>query len=128
MNLEQFYQNRRGDYPSMIKRFKQEERLMRYLYRVEEDCALPSVEEALRQGRTGEAFRLAHSLKGACLNLGLSDLLECAATLTEQLRPFSEGSRILRHEEEQEVWEELKEAEEVYGKILEDLHNLEKRG
>lgn len=86
MNLQECYRAAGGDYEDVIRRFMNEERVDRFLSMFLRDPSFDALCCAMDQGSYGEAFRAVHTMKGICMNLGLSSLLEACAALTENLR------------------------------------------
>ena len=82
---------RLGGSPDITKRF---------ILRFAEDKSFLSLTEELKNDRTEEAFRSAHTLKGICINLGFDELFREASLVTELL---SNG--------------ELKEAKDAFPKL-----------
>ena len=55
-------------------------------FKFKNDNMLHTLEEALNEKQWEEAFRAAHSIKGVCANLGISQLEASSSDLTEALR------------------------------------------
>ena len=94
MSLRDLYARADGDYETVMKRFRTEERLRRFVKRFPDDTSCESFREALGKGDMETAFREIHVLKGLCMNLGFSRLQKCSSTAVELLRPFSEGGEV----------------------------------
>lgn len=60
--------------------------LMRFVKKFPADPTYPSLISSFEEGDTSTAFRMAHTLKGLCLNLGFEKLQASASELTEVLR------------------------------------------
>lgn len=86
MTIRQVYEEVGGDYDEVLARMLKEERVVKYLKRIEEEDYAHEIEEALAKEDYETAFRGAHNLKGVCANLGLSNLWKVASDLTETLR------------------------------------------
>lgn len=97
MTIREFYECTGGDYEEVLSRFLSEERTARFLKMFPKDPSFGGVEavfpeaaaempEDVSEEAVGEAFRAAHTLKGVCLNLGLSRLYQSASAVTEALR------------------------------------------
>lgn len=86
MTTEECYARMNADYADVLRRFGQEERVKRFLFRLPDDESYPTLCRMLDDGDGQEAFRAAHSLKGICMNLGLASLYESVNALTEELR------------------------------------------
>lgn len=86
MELRQIYEQMHGDYDSVIKRLRADERIEKYLVKFmgnHMDCL---IRDALAAGDYETAFREAHNLKGVCANLNMDALGKSASELTEALR------------------------------------------
>ena len=86
MTTEELYRQTGGDYADTLRRLGSSERIQRFLYLFLREDSCRILEQALLEGRNEDAFREAHSLKGMCLNLGLRELGNAAAAMTEALR------------------------------------------
>lgn len=86
MTVSECYAEFGGDYEEVISRLRSDERVAKFLKRVSEDGCMETLEKAVAAGDAQEAFRMAHTLKGICLNLSLKKLLASATDLTEMLR------------------------------------------
>ncbi len=84
--LEKCYEEMGGDYKGVLGRLMKEERIIRFLIKFKNDNMLHTLEEALNEKQWEEAFRAAHSIKGVCANLGISQLEASSSDLTEALR------------------------------------------
>ncbi len=86
MSIEEIYQRLGGDYGDVLRRMGKAERVIRFLSIFPDDPSFLRLSEALKSGDVEEAFRSAHSLKGICMNLGLTRLRDSSGALTETLR------------------------------------------
>lgn len=86
MKIREFYERTDGDFTGVIGRFLQEERVVRFVRMFPEDPSYRDLEKNLEEGRTEEAFRAVHTLKGVCMNLGFSVLYRSSYEVTEALR------------------------------------------
>lgn len=86
MTLKEFYSIISGDYANVIARLDNETIVIKFLKRFSEDDILEQLEQEIAAGNQKEAFKLAHSFKGACVNMGVGNLEESAKQLTEALR------------------------------------------
>ncbi len=86
-NLGQFYASVGGNAAEMLSRLGGNEALVKMLLgKFPKDDSFSSLCAALDGGRTEEAFRAAHTLKGVSANLGLQNLFVKASEVTEFLR------------------------------------------
>lgn len=86
MTTQECYERMGADYEDVLRRLGKEERVRRFLLRLPEDMSFQNLCRAMEAGDAEEAFRAAHSLKGICMNLGLTALYQSAHALTEALR------------------------------------------
>ncbi len=86
-NLGQFYASVGGNAAEMISRLGGNSALVSLLLgKFPKDDSFSSLCTALDGGKTEEAFRAAHTLKGVSANLGLQNLFVKASEVTEYLR------------------------------------------
>lgn len=90
MTIEDCYARMGANYEEVLRRLGKAERVARFLRKLPDEPSFPTLRQALQAGDAQEAFRAAHSLKGICMNLGLTALGNSASALTEALR----GGRI----------------------------------
>ena len=81
MTIEECYTNMGADYGDVLRRLGNEDRVKRFLGKIPEDTSFSLLCEAYEKGDGREAFRAAHSLKGICMNLGLTVLYTSSACL-----------------------------------------------
>lgn len=86
MTVQCFYEKTGGDYAGVKQRLRDDKRILRMLSLLlkDESFALLSDSMAIKDYET--AFRAVHTIKGICLNLGLSSLFVPVNELTEKLR------------------------------------------
>ncbi len=91
------------DYNDVLKRLMNEQLIVRFLKTFLDDASFVNLREALDEDDVKAAFMAAHTLKGVCQNLGLSNLFTPINELTELLRTESlEGAEPLFKEVELE--------------------------
>ena len=86
MDLVKFYEEVQGDYKDVIGRLLKDERILKYLIKFSEEDNYSLLISQLERKEYEEAFRCVHSVKGMCLNLGLSKLKKSASDICEELR------------------------------------------
>lgn len=86
MNLKECYIAFEGDYDEIMGRLMTEERVKKFLALFPKDDSFASLCTAMEQEDYETAFRMAHTLKGICLNLGLGKLFSSSNNITEALR------------------------------------------
>lgn len=86
MNIREFYEFVGGNYEDVLKRMVKEERVVKFVRMFERDPSYQGLVTAMDIEDYDEAFRMAHTLKGVCQNLGLGDLEAPCNAITEMLR------------------------------------------
>lgn len=93
MDLKECYAAASADYEDVMRRFSKEERVDRFLSMFLKDQSFRLLNAAMKEENWEEAFRAVHTMKGICMNLGLTVLLDACAELTENLRAGGADSR-----------------------------------
>ena len=86
MEIKEAYQILKCNYDEVYSRFGSEGLVKRFALKFLNDESFAQLKEALEAKDAEKAFRLAHTLKGICLNLGFDSLFEVSSALTEKLR------------------------------------------
>ncbi len=86
MDLKECYLKLGGNYEEVLARLYSEAMIRRFLTKFLSDGSYRLLLEQLSAKQYPEAFRAAHTLKGVCENLGLSNLCRSSGMLTEALR------------------------------------------
>lgn len=87
MTLRECYESIGSDYEKAVMRMcNKEAMLAKFAKKFPNDPTYPGLVTAFEGGDMQTAFRLSHTLKGLCLNLGLDKLLTSSSELTEALR------------------------------------------
>lgn len=87
MTLRECYESIGSNYEKALMRMcNKESMLAKFAKKFPTDPTYAGLVEAYGNGDMPTAFRMAHTLKGVCLNLGLDKLEVSAAELTEALR------------------------------------------
>lgn len=87
MTLKECYESIGADFDAAVARMcNKEAMLLKFALKFPADPTYPALVEAYEGGDIPTAFRMAHTLKGLCLNLGLDKLRESSSALTEALR------------------------------------------
>lgn len=96
MTIRECYELMESDFDGVLRRLGSENIISRVAVKFLNDPSIDELRSALSDGRTEDAFRAAHTLKGVCVNLGFDRLYECSSELTELLRAGStDGADIL---------------------------------
>lgn len=86
MNIREFYEFVGGNYEDVLKRMVKEERVVKFVRMFERDPSYQGLVTAMDIEDYDEAFRMAHTLKRVCQNLGLGALEAPCNAITEMLR------------------------------------------
>ena len=91
MSLDECYAAIGGDLEGVRARMPSDEMIEKFCRLFTEDSSFESLVLAIDTGNLSEAFRAAHTLKGASGELGLTPLQEAASSLCEALRLDNSG-------------------------------------
>ena len=91
MTIQECYQVLGGDYAQVEKRLPGIHLIRKFIAKFLDDGSYPELCRAMEQGKTEEAFRAAHTLKGVSANLGFDRLTASSGELTELLRGRTDG-------------------------------------
>lgn len=87
MTLQECYDSIGSNFEKAVMRMcNKESMLAKFAKKFPDDPTYNGLVEAFEGGDMPTAFRLAHTLKGLCLNLGLDKLQVSSSELTEALR------------------------------------------
>lgn len=86
MTIRECYELMGSDFDGVLRRLGSEAIIARVAVKFLNDPSFGDLRSALDEGRTEDAFRAAHTLKGVCVNLGFDKLYESSSVLTELLR------------------------------------------
>lgn len=87
MTLRECYDSIGADFDKAVTRMcGKESMLLKFALKFPSDPTYPALVSAYESGDMQTAFRMAHTLKGLCLNLGLDKLQASSSELTEALR------------------------------------------
>ncbi len=87
MNLHECYNSIGADYDSAVKRMcGKESMLAKFVKKFPADPTYTELVTSFQNGDIATAFRMVHTLKGLCLNLGFNKLQNSSSELTEALR------------------------------------------
>lgn len=87
MTLRECYDSIGSNFEKALTRMcNKEAMLAKFAKKFPNDPSYPGLIAAFESGDMPTAFRLAHTLKGLCLNLGLDKLQASSSELTEALR------------------------------------------
>lgn len=86
MTVARFYALVGGNYEETLGRFRDEERILKFLKMFLNDTSISDLKRNMQEGNYDEAFRAAHTLKGVASNMGMTVLQREASEMTEILR------------------------------------------
>lgn len=87
MTLREFYDKIESNYDSVLSLMGGSERIVdKFVKKFPNDKTAQQLFETFESKDFETAFRLAHTLKGVCLNLGFEKLRNSSSELTEALR------------------------------------------
>lgn len=114
MTLKECYESIGADFDKAVSRMcNKESMLLKFAMKFPADPTYPTLVEAYEGGDIQTAFRMAHTLKGLCLNLGLDKLRESSSALTEALRDCANPAPNAA-----ELYEEVKRDYEATTQVL----------
>ena len=93
MTVQELYASIGGDYGEAIGRLRAERLISRFVVKFCDDASCGELIDAWERGDEGAAFKAAHTAKGVCANLSLTELAGLASQITEALRPGNESLR-----------------------------------
>ena len=94
MSLKDCFSALGGDYEEVLARLYSEDLIRKFLLKFLNDGTYNLLIEMLSVGNYQEAFHAAHTLKGLCENLGLTNLYQSSSKLTEALRANDRSKNI----------------------------------
>ena len=86
MTLQECYAAMGADYADVTSRLRSERLVQKFVLKFLEDGSYDLLCRSLEQNDYQEAFRAAHTIKGVCQNLSLTQLQASSSRLTEALR------------------------------------------
>ena len=86
MNVKECYELIKGDYEDVKRRFLSDSRITRFALLFLQDDSMDALRKAMEEDNCEMAVQAAHTLKGVCLNLGLTGLYDPVNSVTELLR------------------------------------------
>ena len=72
MTTREFYESIGASYDNVLVRFGSEKMITKFAKRFADDTTFQDMCKALEEKNAKEAFRMAHTLKGICSNLGFA--------------------------------------------------------
>lgn len=86
MTLQECYAAMGGDYEDVTRRLRGERLVNKFVLRFLDDKSYELFCTSMKEKNYEEAFRAAHSIKGACQNLSFNRLLESSSEMADALR------------------------------------------
>lgn len=88
MTIQELYKNIGGDYEDAIARLVDDKYVKKYIKWFLTDTSFDELINAKNNNLSSDdCFKAAHTFKGVCLNLSLTDLLTDAIPITDHYRP-----------------------------------------
>ena len=94
MTIRECYAEMGADFNDVISRLPTEKMVKKFAIKFLNDPSYGQLKDAMAAGDYETAFRASHTLKGTCLNLGLTPLAAPSSDLCEVLRPGHEDRRV----------------------------------
>jgi HPt (histidine-containing phosphotransfer) domain-containing protein len=113
MALKQLYDSIGGDYNDILSRFGSDSLIERFIIKFQQETSFQELKKAMNDKDWYQSFLACHTLKGVCLNLSFSSLLEPVCKLTEELRGSNKPTHL----------ELLDEIEIRYNHTIEEINN-----
>lgn len=115
MTIKECYGMMGAGYDEVLGRFGSEKLIEKFAVKFLGDTSYQELKNALDAKDAETAFRMVHTLKGVCLNLGFDCLYKVSSDLTEMLRGGSlEGSE-----------EQFEKVEKEYNRTIDALNQLD---
>ncbi|MCR5583909.1 MAG: Hpt domain-containing protein [Lachnospiraceae bacterium] len=114
MKLTECYANLDGDFAGVRSRLIREASISKFLIMFLKDTQYQEFHASVEAGDWENAFRNIHTLKGTCLNLGISKLARISSDITEMLRGGAPSSDISGN---------IEELDKEYEKTVEIIRN-----
>ena len=86
MTVKEAYMKLEGNYDESLSRLMKEDLVKKFALKFLDDKSFEDLTKALNEGRSEDAFRAAHTLKGVSANLAYTRLHNSAFEITELLR------------------------------------------
>ena len=86
MTVKECYDFMGGDYEDVMGRLRKDERVQKFLLKFLDDKSYGLLCSSLEEKNMDEAFRAAHTIKGVCQNLSITNLYHSSSKLSERLR------------------------------------------
>jgi len=118
LSLEEFYKAVGGSHAEVQSRLVNDRLIVKFLMKFPDDPSYAVLCVSIEHEDYEEAFRAAHTLKGVCLNLGLSNLAHCAIALTELLRSAN------GHVDQMQLIALMGQIKKEYVVVVEAIHGL----
>ncbi len=113
MTVKECYDQMGADYKSVYERLGNNEQLVEHFFqRFAQDMSFAALKEAREKQDQEAAFRAVHTLKGICINLGLTNLYQVSSDLTEILRNGKPDPEV---------------EEQLYQKVEQEYHRVIER-
>lgn len=116
MTIRECYEAMGADFEDVAARLRKEERVQKFLLKFPKDPSYELLASSMEAGNMEEAFRAAHTLKGVCQNLFLTEIAKPVSRLSDLLkesREYSNEAAIL-----------FRQVKDAYEKTVEAIRQL----
>ena len=120
MTIQELYSEIGGDYDQAIRVLRVDKLIDKHIKKLPNNGVVDGMIEAGNRMDPTELFEKAHSMKGVCANLGLTELSGLASEIAEEYRPGN--SRTLS---DAEVTERIEKISEIYKRTVEGIKRYE---
>ncbi len=86
MTIQEIYMELNADYDDVLSRFKNDERIEKYLRKLVQMNDFEELEQSIEEKNYTDAFRYVHNIKGMSINMGIPSLVNASEELCEILR------------------------------------------
>lgn len=116
MQIKECYVLMEADYEDVLDRMINDQMIYKFNKKFAENTDYQKLVDSLQKNDYETAFRMAHNLKGMCLNLGYRKLFEASNILCEELRNGDPKS---------DLKSELASVTETYRKVMEIIDMMD---
>jgi len=116
MQIKDAYSQMDADYEDVLSRMMNDRLIYRFNRQFFQNTDYENLVKALSEKDYETAFRMAHNLKGMCLNLGYKKLFEVSSALCEELRGGNP---------EGDLEKMLDDVTETYNKVLGGIERMD---
>ncbi len=120
MTLPELYQRIGGDYEQAIRVLRMDKLIDKHIRKFSKNGVVEAVLKAGEEMDPQTLFETTHALKGVSANLGLNEMSEAAAEISDEFRPGSP-----RRLSDDEIAARMRKIEELYRRTAEGIRLYE---